>query len=398
MRGFKEDFYEWKSTLTSDEREMLMKQRRGEFDKKYRKTEEFDKDLPQEKIEAFGKVLQKFFDSEEEDYVKQRDAKAPDYDRLAKKCAVKAYDWSLTNKVIEIDRDAQRMEEHHHTRIRQAKQKGEKEPSGSMIHEVWPMKNDDEASHKANVAVLEKFSKLDFKDLPKETQESLDWFIKQGVPPMGQPWKFLVPEFLMKQWLIVNDMYNAYLKEHPSEKKEIQKSRAAMIEKLTNIWLDEAATLYEYANDLKEIAKSQTYVEGKTRSQWAKELHEAIAKYNKENKLEPPPPLDEEYLAELDKEPCMKPDHPHFRSPWTTASKVYKSEAYDSFGRKFLLGVFPTIDEARATFKDWSNQYEEGRAKLKEECLQWGKQEQARLDKDPESQARMKKAVEDARR
>ena len=41
--------------------------------------------MAEDKIESFGKVLQKFFDTEREDYKKDAAAKIPDYDYLVKK-------------------------------------------------------------------------------------------------------------------------------------------------------------------------------------------------------------------------------------------------------------------------------------------------------------------------
>ena len=41
-----------------------------EFNKKFRASDEFKKSVSEDKIESFGKVLQKFFDNEREDYKK----------------------------------------------------------------------------------------------------------------------------------------------------------------------------------------------------------------------------------------------------------------------------------------------------------------------------------------
>ena len=64
MRGFKDDFYAWKDSLSKDEQALLLKQAQNEFNKKFRKTEEFEKNVPDEKIQSFAKVLKKFFDNE----------------------------------------------------------------------------------------------------------------------------------------------------------------------------------------------------------------------------------------------------------------------------------------------------------------------------------------------
>ena len=56
-----------------------------EFNKKFRASDEFKKSVSEDKIESFGKVLQKFFDNEREDYKKDVAMKTPDYDALQKK-------------------------------------------------------------------------------------------------------------------------------------------------------------------------------------------------------------------------------------------------------------------------------------------------------------------------
>merc|ERR1712137_918517 len=150
----------------------------------------------------------------------------------------------------------------------------------------------------------------------------------------------------------------------------------------------EQSELLAAAQKMRDIARSETYEEGKKRSDVARKLHADMTAYNKQQKKDPPPPLDEEYLAELDKTPLPKPGDPEFQNPWNTADTLYKSEAYDSFGQKYLLGLFETQEEAHEVFKKWNDEFTGGRAKLKE----------AILDKDPDAQERIKKAVEEAKR
>ena len=50
-----------------------------------RSGDDFKKTVDQEKIAAFGKVLQKFFDNEREDYKKEEAQRAPDYQALQKR-------------------------------------------------------------------------------------------------------------------------------------------------------------------------------------------------------------------------------------------------------------------------------------------------------------------------
>merc|ERR1712176_325052 len=110
----------------------------------------------------------------------------------------------------------------------------------------------------------------------------------------------------------------------------------------------------------------------------------------------PIPPLDEEMLAELAQEPAVVEGQ--FRHNWGTADVLYKSEAIDAFGMKYLLGVFETKDEAQKAFADWNAEYEKAREDMKSEMEQWGKQEQARLDRDTSGPERIKKVLEESRR
>merc|ERR1712176_1652276 len=110
----------------------------------------------------------------------------------------------------------------------------------------------------------------------------------------------------------------------------------------------------------------------------------------------PVPPLDEEMLAELAEEPAIIEGE--FKHSWGTADKLYKSEAIDAFGMKYLLGVFETKDEAQKAFADCNAEYEQARADMKVEMQEWSKSEQARLDKDTYAQERIKSVLSEARR
>lgn len=410
MRGFKEDFMQWKSSLTSDEKAMLLRQTHGEFDKKYRKTDEFDQDLPQEKAEALGKALEKYFDSEAEDYVKQRDSKAPDYDYIKRKCARKAYDWSMTNTLVEVDRNAWRLNDVHDQKMENAKEMGEPLPkSGSPLKDFYKFSNSKESEHKVNVKVYE-FAKEVFEGTMKEMKDVkaddkkrwMDIMEKLAPPPQGEDgWKLVGHEILNRQYDMAGEEILKYQSENPEKlSDEVLNATVAGLFRdinnaLTESYYSEMLDLQEAANEIRDGFRDQKYEEGKKRSDYAKAFHAAVTEYNKKEKKDPPPPLDEEYLAELDKKPLPKPGDPEFRHPWNTADVLYKSEAYDSFGQKYLLGLFETKKEAQEVFKKWNDEYTEARAKLKEEVVQWGKQQQAILDKDPAAQERVRKAIEE---
>merc|ERR1740129_1492781 len=104
MRGFKEEFDAWRASLSPEEQTMIQSQAEGVFNKKFRKSDEFKKNLPEEKVQAFTKILEKFFDAEAEDYKKEEEAKSPDYEGLTKKAGQKQMDFSLKERVVEVNR------------------------------------------------------------------------------------------------------------------------------------------------------------------------------------------------------------------------------------------------------------------------------------------------------
>merc|ERR1712050_550736 len=131
---------------------------------------------------------------------------------------------------------------------------------------------------------------------------------------------------------------------------------------------------------------------GKTKADVLKEIWEELPKHTDK----PVPPLDEEMLAELAEEPAIIEGE--FKHNWGTADILYKSEAIDAFGAKYLLGIFETKDEAKKAFDDWNAEYEQARADMLVEIQEWSKQENARLDKDPSGRERIKKVLEEAKR
>lgn len=67
MHGFKEDFDAWRQSLTEDERQLMKRQTMGEYNRKYRKSEEFSKELPEEKQQALTTILQRYIENEMEE-------------------------------------------------------------------------------------------------------------------------------------------------------------------------------------------------------------------------------------------------------------------------------------------------------------------------------------------
>merc|ERR1740138_1153278 len=148
----------------------------------------------------------------------------------------------------------------------------------------------------------------------------------------------------------------------------------------------------EDADNLKKFFKSQKDFPGKTKADVLKELWAELPKYSDK----PVPPLDDEMLSELALEPYTEKGE--FKHNWGIADKLYKSEAIDAFGSKFLLGIYETKEEATKAFDDWNKEYEAARLISIEEMKQWSKQEQARLDRDVAGQERIKIVLEEARR
>merc|ERR1711988_1172472 len=195
MNNFKEDFEARRATLTPEERDLLQEQAMGEYNKAYRKSDNFKKNIPDEKIKAFGQILQKFFENESEDYKKAQKAKVPDYDGLLKKSGDKyTIDFSLTPRITVIDRDADRRYEDASERIAESEGLGtDPWPQSSPLLEKWLIRNNDTESHEAAVGNLE-FLKTVAADpgCPADVKPLIDELVKKGVPPVGEDFVLMV--------------------------------------------------------------------------------------------------------------------------------------------------------------------------------------------------------------
>jgi len=398
MRGFKEDFDAWKSGLTDEEKTMIQTQAEGEFNKKFRKSDEFKKDLPKDKIESFSKILGKFFDAEAEDYKKELEGKAPDYDGLLKKAQQGGLDFALKSSIIEINRDADRRYDYASEQIRKARDKGEKYPQGSPLQEIWKIQNNDTESHETNLAVLEMLKKAGEKpDCPAQAKTYIDEWTKTGIPAMGEEFELKVPQVMVNQVLYVQkwmDAGMAELREKLSEEelKDYVANKAPLIfakvvADLAEKYVKTRDEIEDYITMQKKFFRSQKDMPGKTKADILKEVWAELPKHVEG----PVPPLDDEMLAELAQEPASPPGE--LLHTWGTADKLWKSDAIDAFGNKFLLGLFETKEEAKKAFDVWNVEYENARKELKEEMAQWSKQEQAKIDSDVEGQARIKQIM-----
>eukprot|EP00435_Cladocopium_sp_Y103_P052997 s1833_g16.t2 len=80
-------------------------------------------------------------------------------------------------------------------------------------------------------------------------------------------------------------------------------------------------------------------------------------------------------LVDLAKEPAVIEGE--FKHSWGTAEKLYKSEAIDSFGNRYLLGVFENKADAEKAFDSWNKEYEQAGKDVKENLKNWAKQQEA---------------------
>eukprot|EP00434_Breviolum_minutum_P043845 symbB.v1.2.039103.t1/scaffold6351.1/size18810/2 len=104
---------------------------------------------------------------------------------------------------------------------------------------------------------------------------------------------------------------------------------------------------------LKKFFRSQKDMPGKTKADIVKQIWAELPKHMST----PVAPLDEEMLSELAKVPAVVEGE--FKHNWGTAEKLYKSEAIDSFGNHYLLGVFENKDDAKKAFDAWNKEYEQ---------------------------------------
>jgi len=395
VRGFKEDFDAWRSSLTPEERALVQKQAQGEFNKKFRKSDEFKKDLPKEKVEAFSKILGKFFDNEAEDYKKEQEMKTPDYDALFKRRNDK-FDFSLKNVVVEIDRDADRRYRWALIKIAAAQEKGELFPNSSPLMEIHAIPNSNEEEHQRSLQVLKFLEKA--KDSAPDSQKApLDELLKKGVPPVGEKFELMLPQVMCTQHEYLGELVNG-MKAGASdaEKKDLYdklpEAVSGALGMLEEKYIGARDEIQANCDHSKEWFKSQNTERYKTKADVMKAVWEVLPRLTGS----PVPPIDEELLADLEQQPAVVEGD--YRHSWGIADKLYKSEAIDAFGMKYLLGIFETKDEAQKAFADWNNEYEKARVSMKADMEEWGKTEQARLDKDTYAQERIKAVLSEARR
>merc|ERR1712054_182223 len=184
----------------------------------------------------------------------------------------------------------------------------------------------------------------------KDGKAELEALVKEGPPPIGTPWKVEMRQVPVLQAEVLWDQLEASDKS-PEEKEKLWAENLA---KIFDRYYESANDIEKNVDNMKAFLRSQKDMPGKTKADILKGIWAELPKHTDK----PVPPLDEEMLSELAQEPAVNKDNMEFKHNWGTADVLYKSEAIDSFGVKYLLGVFET----------------------KEELVQWGKTETAFLE------------------
>eukprot|EP00438_Fugacium_kawagutii_P023881 Skav233795 [mRNA] locus=scaffold780:419395:439050:- [translate_table: standard] len=267
-----------------------------EFNKKFRASDEFKKSVPQDKIESFSKVLQKFFDNEREDYKKDVAMKTPDYDALQKKASQVAYDFSLKRSIIEVDRDADRRWSFATDKMQLAADKGETFSDSAPLEAVYLFANEGE-NHTNNEKTLEGLKKAiqdasGDKDVAK-VAKMLDGF---KVPAAGEEFGVRLPRKLVEDLQSLAGEWSA-MKEGKSD-DEADKMWWTMSAELVSKYYATREEIEKEVEGVKKFFRSQKDMPGKTKARHVKQIWKELPKHVEG----PVAPLDEDMLADLAKD------------------------------------------------------------------------------------------------
>ena len=187
----------------------MLKQAQNELKKKFRNSDDLTKEIGDDKIESFGKVLQKF-------YLKEKEAETPYYDRLKDRGkAASAFDCGLSYSVVKIDREAERRYEFVMDSL--AKESGTTFGQTATYAEPVGFKNDDEASYNPNQVILEYMKKV----APEAAA-------KFKLPPIGENFTQVVPKSL----------HDIYIVAIGVSKAKVQAYRANYTKEETKMYVD----------------------------------------------------------------------------------------------------------------------------------------------------------------
>merc|ERR1712217_743735 len=263
------------------------------------------------KIKSLSKILGRFFESEAEDYKKQQAiASPPDYEALQKKTARGNMDFSLKSAIIEINRDADRRYQFATMKIRTKEREGKKFPQSSPLLEKWGIVNNNTEAHQKVKDTFE-FMKVvsEEPDCPDQAKKYIDEWLKEGVPAMGENIELLIPQVPMQQIAfmrqIIKDGLEEMVEKDGAEQAQkwadenLKKLETDVMKRIIDNYVAARDEVQQDADNLKAWFRSQKEMPGKTKADVLKDL-------------------------------------------WGVADKLYKSEAIDAFGAKYLLGIYET--------------------------------------------------------
>eukprot|EP00434_Breviolum_minutum_P036081 symbB.v1.2.031955.t1/scaffold3732.1/size51291/2 len=264
-----------------------------------------------------------------------------------------------------------------------AEDKGETFSDSAPLEELYLFANEGE-NHTNNVKQLEEMKKGT--EDPK-IKKMLDDF---KIPAAGEEFAVKLPRKLIEDLNALAGEVGAQ-KESKSE-SELDEMWWKMAGELVAKYYAAREEVEKDVEGLKKFFRSQKDMPGKTKADIVKQIWAELPKHMST----PVAPLDEEMLSELAKVPAVVEGE--FKHNWGTAEKLYKSEAIDSFGNRYLLGVFENKDDARKAFDAWNKEYEQAGADVKENLKNWAKAQEAELAEEQDSVDRIRKALEEARR
>ena len=196
-----------------------------------------------------------------------------------------------------------------------------------------------------------------------EVKKALDEF---EIPADGEDFMIQLPRKIVQLLSAAGGKLQAQVEAYRADHSESEVE--AYAKSLEEEWVktaDDISKTYLEAQDaietdvakMKKFFGSQKNMAGKTKADVLKEIWKLLPKYSDA----PVEPLDEEMLSELAKVPAVIEGE--FKHNWGTAETLYKSEAIDSFGSKYLLGIFEKEEDAKKAFDVWNKEYEQARYK-----------------------------------
>ena len=198
-------------------------------------------------------------------------------------------------------------------------------------------------NHTNNEKVLEMLKKA-VKDpsAPKDAAKLEKMLNDFNVPADGEEFKVRVPRKLIELINAAWTEFDTKLEDYKSKHSESEVE--SYLGELTTEWLKKlgevVSTYYETreliesdVQGLKKFFGSQKDMPGKSKADILKQIWKELPKHMDT----PVPPLDDEMLTSLAKEPAIIEGE--FKHPWGTASKLYKSEARQSAAQSTSLLV-----------------------------------------------------------